>query len=266
MADFSPTVGKVVDRLSGTEPDQWLMTSRREIQRILEDYQRDIAKQAQTAISPRRRAILQAVAKCLVLRHPRPLEAPLDVLPSWSGPERFPTPSQLKGCMRAAKAVVPQLELDDQVTPWTGGFWHGLRLAGALVVHGGSPRIQAGRPWLEEDLERLPFPGRLSPPDNQGRRWLTRCHAWRLPIKSLYAADVLAGLLAGARREQHNDGTWLVVPRTESVVRLLGWWTLYVCQGAKPGDLLVSPFYGALLMSHMPAACGRSMIVKNPGG
>lgn len=121
--------------------DQWLEASRHEVQRIVEDCRRDIAKreQAQSAISPRRRAILEALATCLVLRHPRPLVAPLDLLAVWSGPGRFPTPSQMKGCMRPAKAIVAQLEIDSEVAPWTGGFWHGLRLSGTLVVHGGYP-------------------------------------------------------------------------------------------------------------------------------
>ena len=248
-------------------PDQWLEPSRREVLRIVEDSRRDLVKreQAQSAISPRRRAILEALATCLVLRHPRPLIAPLDMLPFWEGPGRFPTPSQMKGCMRSAKAMVPHLELDSEVAPWTGGFWHGLRLSGALVVHRGYPRLLVGCPWLEEDLERLAFPGHLSPADPEGRRWLTKCHAWRLPVTDLYGADVLAGLLAGARREVQADGTWLLLPRTESVMNLLGWWKLCVFPGSKAGELLVSPFYGALLAPHMPVACAMSMQVRKAG-
>jgi hypothetical protein len=94
---------------------------------------------------------------------------------------------------------------------------------------------------------------------------LTKCHAWRLPAKDLYAPDVLAGLLAGARRQQHNDGIWLSLPRTEAVARLLGWWHLSVMEGATPNELLVSPFYGVLLSPHMPAACAMSMMVKKAG-
>jgi hypothetical protein len=269
MPHSSPGVDSPADRLVTPEPaDQWLETSRREILRIVEDCRRDIAKreQAQTAISPRRRAILEAVAKCMVLRHSRPLMAPLDLLPFWEGPGRFPTSSAMKGCMKAAKSTVAQLELDAKVAPWTGSFWHGLRLSGALVMHGGYPRLRAGRPWLAEDLERLPFPGHLSPPDHQGRRWLVRCHAWRLPVTELYGPDVLAGLLAGARREVQADGTWLLLPRTESVMNLLGWWKLCVFPGSKAGELQVSPFYGALLASYMSVACGMSMHVRRAGG
>src|ERR1035441_2868169 len=167
MPNSSPAVDSPVDHLVAPEPvDQWLETSRREILHIVADCRRDIAKreQALTAISPGRRAILEAIAKCMVLRHPRPLTAPLDLLAVWSGPGKFPTPSQLKGCMRPAKAMVAQLEMDSEVAPWTGGFWRGLQLSGALVVHGGYPRVAVGRPWLEEGLERLPFPGRILSP------------------------------------------------------------------------------------------------------
>ena len=265
MVDFSP----IRDRLVTPNPvDHWLETSRCEMMRIVEDCRRDLAKRelAKSAMTPRRRAILQAVAKCMVLRHPRPLVSPLDLLAVWSGPGRFPSLSQMRGCMKAAKSMVSQLELDSEVAPWTGGFWRGLRLSEALVVHGGYPRLQAGRPWLAEDLERLPFPGQLSPPDRQGRRWLVRCHAWRLPVTELYAPDVLAGLLAGARREVQADGTWLLLPRTESVMNLLGWWKLCVFPGSKAGELQVSPFYGALLASYMSVACGMSMHVRRAGG
>ena len=114
-------------------------------------------------------------------------------------------------------------------------------------------------------MGRLPFPGRLSPPDRQGRRWLTRCHAWRLPVTDLYAPDVLAGLVAGARRRALVDGIWLVLPRTESVLKLLAWWGVSVCQESKPGELLISPFYGVLLSRFMPAACAMSMVVRRAG-
>jgi hypothetical protein len=162
--------------------------------------------------------------------------------------------------------MVAQLDLDDAVRPWTGGFWAGLRVSGTLVMHGGHPRILGGRPWLEEDLERLPFPGQLSPADYKGRRWLVRCHAWRLPVRDRYAPDLLAGLLAGARREDQDDGTWLVLPRTKDVMQILAWWRLSVVPGRTDREVMMSPFYGKLLEAHMPTATGRSMAVKKAGG
>jgi len=173
----------------------------------------------------------------------------------------------MKSCVGEVKALIPHLTgLDDDLLPWTAGFWQGLRLSGALVVHGGHPRLQPGRPWLAEDLERLPFPGRLSTPDRQGRQWLIRCQAWRLPVANALSADVLAGLLAGARRETTADGIWLVVPHTESVLRLLSWWGVSMKKAVKENELWVSPFYGVLLSGHMPVVCAQSMLVRRAGG
>ena len=176
----------------------------------------------------------------------------------------------MRNSARQVKAVIPRLKgLDADLMPWTAGFWLGLRLSGALVLHGGYPRLQSGRPWLAEDLERLPFPGKLSPPDCQGRRWLTRCQAWRLPVTNNLGVDVLAGLLAGARREKALDGTWLVLPKTEPVTRLLTWWgvtPLSMAKGNSPDEIRISPFYGVLLAGHMPVACATSMLVRRAGG
>jgi hypothetical protein len=143
----------------------------------------------------------------------------------------------------------------------------GLRFARALVTHRGYPRIQPGRPWLEEDLERLPVPGRLSLPDADGRRWLIRCHAWRVTPVDKLGSDVLAGLLAGAHREDDDAGrTWLVVPSTEPVRRLVDYWKLSFMRGPKPDQLRISPFYGALLSGFMPVATAASMQVRRAGG
>src|SRR5205823_4080838 len=137
--------------------------------------------------------------------------------------------------------------------------------SGAIVVHGGYPRLQSERLWLEEDLERIAFPGHLSPTDRQGRRWLMSCHAWRLSPRSLYGADVLAGVLAGAKRQRFADSIWLVLPRSPSVVSLLDSWKLSVCEGANKSELWVSVFYGALLARRMPVATAKSMVVKRAG-
>jgi hypothetical protein len=85
------------------------------------------------------------------------------------------------------------------------------------------------------------------------------------PTDSL-GVDVIAGLLAGARREERDDGTWLVVPRTECVVRLLDFWKVAVTKGTTANQLRVSPFYGAVVSSHMPMACASSMAVRKAGG
>jgi hypothetical protein len=244
-----------------------LAVSRREVMGLVEGWQRTINRVADPlqSLSPRRRAIFYAAARALVLQHPRPWTSPGSLLPFWNGPGRLPTPSQMEGIARQARALVPHLEgLDDDVVPWTGGFWHGLKLSGALVTHGGHPRFQPGRTWLAEDMERLPFPGELSPADAQGRRWLIRCSAWRLPVANRLGVDVLAGLLAGSIQEEHGDGVWLKVPRTETVSRVLDWWG--VSRRAESDKLLISPFYGVLVSSWMPAASASAMLVQRAGG
>ena len=243
--------------------------SRRELMRLVEQWGRDIqrANQAHEETFPRRKAIITSTAKALVLRDPDP-----GFTQMWlhrSGPPRpVPTRWQMEGYARRAKAHVPNIEgLDGAMSPWTGGFWTGLRLSRALVAHRGYPRIQPGRPWLEADLERLPIPGRLSPPDQDGRRWLVRCQAWRVTPADSFGADVLAGLFSGARREDDEDGaTWLAVPCNESVRRLLDYWKIPIMKGTRPDQLLVSPFWGAILPGYMPPACAGSMLVRRAGG
>jgi hypothetical protein len=244
-----------------------LAVSRREVMGLVEGWQRSINRvpDSLASLDPRKRAILHAAARALVLRHPRPWISPGSVLPFWSGPGRLPTPSQMEGIARQARALVPHLDdLDDEAAPYSGGFWYGLRLAGALVVHGAHLRLQLGRPWLAEDLERLPFPGKLSPADAQGRRWLIRCSAWRLPVANNLGVDVLAGLLAGAIQEVHDKRVWLRVPRTESVSRVLDWWS--VSRRLESNNWLISPFYGVLVSGWMPAASASAMLVHRAGG
>lgn len=244
--------------------EERLQISRREIDRVLDQLRRGIEASQHPILSPRKEAILKAAATCIVLRHPRPWASPVELRPFWTA-GRLPTPAMMRSCAGPAKDMVTHLDMDDAVRPWTGGFWAGLRMSGALVVHGGYPRVLGGRPWLEQDLEHLPFPGQLSPPDRKHRRWLVRCHAWRLPVRDRYAPDLLAGLLAGARREDQEDGMWLLLPRTKDVMQILAWWRLSVMPGDTDRKVMVSPFYGSLLESHMPPAAGRSMTVMKAG-
>ena len=251
-APFSPSL-KVI-----------LEASRRVIRRAVDALRRKLAAEAEAknTIPPRRRAVLEAMAKARVLKCVSPWRHGEAVDAFWHGPGRLPSPSQMQGLMREAKAMIPTLrELDMDVAPWSGGFWWGLRLSGALVLHGGYPRLQPWRQWLATDLERLPFPGRLSPADHKGRRWLVRCQAWRLPVTDRYSPDIVAGLLAGARRED-DDGTWLVLPRTPEVQQLLDWWKISSMKGAKADQVRVSIFYGLLFSRFMPQACAESMRVK----
>lgn len=247
--------------------EQRITVTRRELARMLDQWRRDAEAQNNPLanLSPRRRAILESAATARVLRHPRPWMEPSALLPFWSGPGDPPTESQMRGIVRKVKMLIPTVGgLDQDLAPWTPGFWSGLRMSGALVKHGGYPRIQAQRPWLEEDIERITFCGRLAKPDRQGRRWLLGCEAWRLPVANRLGADVLAGLLAGGKRRELADGTWLVVPHTECVRRLLDFWKIPVVRDQ--GHLLVSPFWGVILSGHLPPACASSMMVRRAGG
>ena len=230
----------------------------------------------ETTIDSRTRGMLETAATACVLRHPRPWNDPAEMLPYWSGPGSLPTKWQMVGVAKTVKTRVRRgvPGLDTSLSPYTGGFWRGLEMSGALVRHGGRPRLLPGRPWLEQDLARLPFPGRLAAPDRHGCRWLIDCAAFWQPAGSEYAEDVLAGILAGALRQEHHDGTWLVVPRTEQTERIIGWWKLNVSSGSlvrrgvsrKRGQaLMVSPFYGVLLSQRMPAACATAMQVRHAG-
>jgi hypothetical protein len=245
-----------------------LEISRHEFTRLIEGFRRDLNRVSHplAGMSPRRRAMIEAAAHALVRGHPRPWIEPSNAMAGfWHGPGPLPTRWQAEGTARESKRLVPFMDAHMDLAPWSGGLFLGLRQAGALVIHGGYPRLQTGRPWLENDMEQIEFPGHLSPADQDGRRWLTRCHAWRVTPTDSLGADVLAGLLAGARRQERDDGTWLVVPRTESVRRLLDYWKVAVEKGTNSDQLCISPFWGAILSGYMPPASAASMLVRRAG-
>lgn len=167
----------------------------RVLEEVIDELKADssIWLKADDPVERRRRVLIQALAKARLLKDISPWRQPELVAPYWSadaGPS--PTKSELEGLMTKAKAQIPFLRDGVDVGPWTGDFWHGLRLSEALRTHGGYPRVQPGRPWLEADLEHLPFPGRLSPPDPQGRRWLIKCQTHRLPAGQRFDVAVMA--------------------------------------------------------------------------
>lgn len=244
-----------------------MAVSRRELTRILEDLRRqtEAASRPHLPADPRRAAVVVAAARARVLQCRRPWLDPEAIRPSWNRADRLPSKTEMRGIARTAMGWIPHLDgLDHDLAPWTAGFWSGLRLSGALMVHGGHPRLRPGRPWLAADLERLPFPGRLSPAEPSGWRWLVGCAAWRLPVADTLGADVLAGLLAGAQQVERADGLWLAVPMSGSTVRLLDYWG--VSRVVEEDRILVSPFYAVLLSHLMPASCAASFTVRRAGG
>lgn len=209
--------------------DQWDAVSRHGILRICAEMRAKYLTAPPPDLPPQRRWVVEAAARAAVLDQ------------GWSydpvAISRFcpvgvpPNRTELRGLARAVKQTVPTIrDLDTQVAPWTGGFWLGLRLSGALSEWRGRYRLLPGRPWLEEDVERLPVAGRHGPPSGRGR-WLGGCLAASLPPASELGADVLAGLLAGARRHEEADGTWLTVRRSNQARRLLGWYGVSVVEG-----------------------------------
>lgn len=109
----------------------------------------------------------------------------------------------------------------------TGGFWHGLRIAGAIRAHHGGWRLSPGRPWLMEALANAPVAISVGATDSKGRLYFS-CPAAHMSATDPYAVDVLAGLLAGGLRRQYSDGWWIVLPRTAEVLRLLDTWGLSI--------------------------------------
>ncbi|NQU11931.1 hypothetical protein HQ590_14140 [bacterium] len=119
----------------------------------------------------------------------------------------------------------------------------------------------AKRPWLLEDLQRLPIAGQVS-----GRR-LIACPGANLGVEDPLGPDVLAGVLAGARRDMDRGHEWLIVPRSDELQALLEAWCI-ADHGMTPrGQRRVSPFYGALLAAEMPLTTAASILgIHRAGG
>lgn len=248
--------------------------SRREMQRVIDELKQQFLTPPPpyADLPPRRRAMLGAAARAAVLVDSRAWNKPAVVEQFWDGLGPLPSRKELRGLARMTKAMAPTLrDLNGKMGIWTGGFFQGLRLAGAISDWRGRTRLLCGRPWLEKDFELMSIPGRLGPANDRGR-WLCRCLAARVSAKSEFGADVVAGLFAGARRQDGEDGTWLVVPNSDAVLRLVDWWKISANEVRLPSrrglvklGLRVSPFYGLLFGGLMPEATANAMIVRHPG-
>jgi hypothetical protein len=248
--------------------------SRREILKIVDELRQQLfaPKQPFADLPPRRRAMVNAAARGAVLLDSSAWNNPVAIQPFWQGPDPLPSHKELRGLARMAKATVPSLrDLDVEMGIWSGGFFRGLRLAGAMYQWHGRTRVLPGRPWLEEDLELMSLPGRLRPANHRGR-WLCRCLAARVPATSEVGPDVVAGLLAGAKKHRSEDGNWLLVPRSDPILRLIDQWAISATEVRLPSrhglerlGLRISPFYGLLFSGLMPVSTAYSMLVRRPG-
>jgi len=219
---------------------------------------------------------LVAMASAMALRDPTPRTNRVHVLP-YLETDEIPSARALRSLTLPALDLIRKLNLDNDLAPYTAGWWHGLGLAGCVSrYHGaneGRLRLWSGRPWVEEDLSRTPFPCTVGAADGRERRWV-KCRAAWTRLNDEVGLDVLAGLLSGARRTECMvekpdpacmRGTWLVVPKTAGVLRLLDFWRISFMPGLR-GTLRISPFWGVTLSSLMPAACASSMLVAEAGG
>lgn len=153
------------------------------------------------------------------------------------------------------------LGIEEQLRPWTGGFWRGLIMSGAVRPQSGrtSRRYQiwaSSHVELIRDLEEAKIGMHLEQETGKsGCRRLTRCSSILLPVED--EADVIAGLFAGATLTEDIEGqTWLTLPASDDVVNLLKKWTIVHRPWAPFRNrerIVVSPFYGMLFRDRMPA-------------
>lgn len=137
---------------------------------------------------------------------------------------------------------------------WTPGFMLGLVYAGAISRESRGWRI-ARRPTLEMDLGSMaPVHGRIPKVDKQGRKYLTCCLVLSMPAEDPKGIDVLAGVLAGGREVREDGQTeWCGIPAGGEAERIVNhWWLTFE---RRPGEILVSPFWCALLAHRMPPLC-----------
>ena len=163
------------------------------------------------------------------------------------------------------------LGIEDKLGVWTGEFWCGLKLSGALKKSVGTEFViwEKGHGDLIEDLIEMPLMKRLEPTASRsGLRRLRRCYAAYLPPVDPLGAAVLAGLLTGAALHEANDETWLNVPDNEAVRAFLNGWGLPFRTARLHGRnrLLVSPLFGVLVAHLMPPHSARRMLAIKRAG
>ena len=217
------------------------------------------------AAQERKEVYRLAGAKAMVLHGPAACLRDSLVQPHLPDGERSPLTSSgltdLHGGVTGCWARVKEggVLTDGQLAPWTPGFFLGLKLSGALVGRRNRTGREwltyplGARPWLERDLASMsPVHGRLLKPrffSGVGNRVLCRCPAADLPCPDPLGLDVVAGSLAGATGVKEGGERWLKVSIGCSQA-LEAWGVPY--REDEGMDLLVSPFWGALLSPMMP--------------
>ncbi len=179
-----------------------------------------------------------------------------------AGQDYPPTKCQMlsAGAPKAAIARLRQgnLNIDDRLGCWTGGFLHGLKLSGAIAQkEPGRYRIDSKlHPEVVGDIQNWSLAGRLGSADRSGRHRLIACPAvTHLPPEDPVGADVVAGLFAGARLSLIHGEHWLELPDNERTRQLLTDWTIlhYPSRQIHHRTFIkVSPFYAPLFANLLP--------------
>ena len=224
-----------------------------------------------------REALVDAAARALCVASFQAHREPEVIAQHFRGDPFVPGPTELRyaGGLKAVKERIAHgdLGIEEEVKPWTGGFWWGLTLSGALRP-ASADRPACHQVWelahreLVMDLEEAAVP--MSMERSTGRngvRRLTQCHTMLLPPAD--EADVLAGLFAGSRLNDLDGQEWLVLPSGAEIVALLDSWTIL----RRPAPafrgkerIAVSPFWAAFFTGRMPPhSAARIMDCERPG-
>lgn len=180
-----------------------------------------------------------------------------------------------RGGMKAVQDRIRRgsLGIEKRLEPWTGSFWRGLQLSGALrtqsLASWGRYQIwEASHSALVSDIEQASVGKHFEMATGKsGCRRLSRTPSMLLPAKD--DADILAGLFAGALLEVDPEkDTWLVLPGSGEVKALLQQMTI-LFHPRRPfrgqARIAVSPFYAPLFASRMPPeSAKRILAIRRP--
>jgi len=225
----------------------------------------------------RREAFLLAIARAYVLVDARAHQRRGWIELIWDGKAGYPVPTicqmRYAGAPRAAIARLREgkLGIDDKLGCWTGDFFLGLKLSGALAEkEPGRYRIDSKlHPELVSDIQNWILAGRLGAADRDGRRRLIACPAARyLPAEDRQGAAVIAGLFAGARLSEIGGERWLEMPDDERTRQLLDSWTILHSPSRRiqrRSYLKVSSFYAPLFANLLPERSRERILgIRNP--
>lgn len=167
-----------------------------------------------------------------------------------------------RGGVRAVRERITRggLGIEEQLLPWSGGFWKGLILSGALRVQSlaswGRYQIWVDRHTaLVRDIEQASVAKHFEMTTGKsGCRRLSKTPSTVLPSQD--DAEVMGGLFAGALLEVDPEkDNWLILPGSEEVKAMLKRMTILFRPWRSfrsQERIAVSPFYALLFASRMP--------------